>query len=124
MKSKNDVIRELVLVSRSIGVIAEGLAEIWEIDAASTLSLRPEHGRVYANEAYRNRDLLTQPISRLNLSTRAHNCLEREDIELVGELTTRSPRELLELRSFGRTTLREVRRKLEDVGLSLKADRR
>ena len=62
---------------------------------------------------------LSMPIQELELSVRAGNCLESERIETVGELVKRSEADLLKIRSFGKTSLREVRRKLADIGLSL-----
>jgi DNA-directed RNA polymerase subunit alpha len=37
----------------------------------------------------------------------------------VAQLVSQSDAELLKLRSFGRTSLREVKRKLQDLGLEL-----
>jgi DNA-directed RNA polymerase subunit alpha len=62
---------------------------------------------------------LNTPISELELSVRANNCLESVKIETVGELVKMSDAELLKIRSFGKTSLREVKRKLADMGLSL-----
>jgi len=62
---------------------------------------------------------LNMPISELELSVRASNCLESARIETVGQLVTQSDAELLKLRSFGRTSLREVKRKLQDINLDL-----
>jgi DNA-directed RNA polymerase subunit alpha len=59
------------------------------------------------------------PISELNLSVRAGNCLESENIMTVRDLVTRSEDALLEVRNFGETTLTEVRNKLRDLGLHL-----
>jgi DNA-directed RNA polymerase subunit alpha len=58
-------------------------------------------------------------ISELNLSVRASNCLESENIMTVRDLVTRSEDQLLEVRNFGETTLTEVRHKLRDMGLHL-----
>ena len=41
------------------------------------------------------------------------------DIDLERKLILRSPDELLEVRNFGETTLREVQAKLQERGLSL-----
>jgi len=62
---------------------------------------------------------LTMPISDLELSVRAGNCLESARIDRVAELVIHTDQELLKLRSFGRTSLREIKRKLQDVGLNL-----
>lgn len=62
---------------------------------------------------------LNMPISELELSVRASNCLESARIETVAQLVSQTDGELLKLRSFGRTSLREVKRKLQDLGLEL-----
>ena len=62
---------------------------------------------------------LDMPISDLDLSVRASNCLESARIESVGQLISQSDSALLKLRSFGRTSLREVKRKLLDIDLDL-----
>ncbi|MFM9995248.1 MAG: DNA-directed RNA polymerase subunit alpha [Phycisphaerales bacterium] len=65
---------------------------------------------------------LNMGISELDLSVRASNCLESARIDTVGQLVTQAEADLLKLRSFGRTSLREVKRKLLDMGLDLGMD--
>jgi DNA-directed RNA polymerase subunit alpha len=62
---------------------------------------------------------LAMPVQELELSVRASNCLESAKIEIVGQLVKMSEADLLEIRSFGKTSLREIQRKLADIGLSL-----
>ncbi len=62
---------------------------------------------------------LNMSLAELELSVRATNCLETEGITTVRELVLRTPDELLEVRNFGDTTLREVESKLRERGLSL-----
>ncbi|MHC4208502.1 MAG: DNA-directed RNA polymerase subunit alpha [Planctomycetota bacterium] len=62
---------------------------------------------------------LAMPIAELDLSVRAGNCLESADIRTVGELVEKDEPELLAVRSFGKTSLREVKRKLDELGLNL-----
>ena len=62
---------------------------------------------------------LGMPIAELDLSVRAGNCLESAEIRTVGELVQKDEGELLTVRSFGKTSLREVKRKLDELGLSL-----
>jgi DNA-directed RNA polymerase subunit alpha len=62
---------------------------------------------------------LNMSIHELDLSVRATNCLESANVNTVRDLVTMSDRQLLELRSFGKTSLDEVKRKLADLGLSL-----
>jgi len=62
---------------------------------------------------------LNMPITELDLSVRASNCLESARIDTVGQLVMQTDASLLKLRSFGRTSLREVKRKLLDIELDL-----
>lgn len=65
---------------------------------------------------------LNMSIQELDLSVRANNCLESAKIQTVRDLVQRSDSDLLKVRSFGKTSLREVKRKLADMGLSLGMD--
>jgi len=62
---------------------------------------------------------LNMSLAELELSVRATNCLESENISTVRDLVSRSEDELLEVRNFGETTLKEVRSKLAEHGLTL-----
>jgi DNA-directed RNA polymerase subunit alpha len=62
---------------------------------------------------------LNMSLAELELSVRATNCLESEGITTVRDLVSRSDEELLEVRNFGETTLREVKAKLQERGLYL-----
>src|SRR5437016_554769 len=62
---------------------------------------------------------LNMSLAELELSVRATNCLESEGITTVRDLVIRSDEELLEVRNFGETTLKEVKLKLQERGLSL-----
>ena len=62
---------------------------------------------------------LDMPIQELELSVRASNCLESVKVDTVGQLVAMEEADLLKIRSFGKTSLREIKRKLADIGLSL-----
>jgi DNA-directed RNA polymerase subunit alpha len=62
---------------------------------------------------------LDMSVQELDLSVRANNCLESAKVETVGQLVQYQESDLLKIRSFGKTSLREVKRKLTDLGLSL-----
>ncbi len=62
---------------------------------------------------------LAMSLAELELSVRATNCLESEGITTVRHLVTRSEDQLLTVRNFGETTLKEVRAKLHEIGLDL-----
>ncbi len=59
-------------------------------------------------------------VAELDLSVRASNCLEYANIKTVNELITKEEDELLELKNFGKTTLVEIKKKLNQLGLSFK----
>jgi DNA-directed RNA polymerase subunit alpha len=65
---------------------------------------------------------LDMTVQELDLSVRANNCLESAKISTVRELVKKTDADLLKVRSFGKTSLREVKRKLADLGLSLGMD--
>ena len=65
---------------------------------------------------------LNMSIQELDLSVRANNCLESAKIGTVRDLVKKTDADLLKVRSFGKTSLREVKRKLADMGLSLGMD--
>jgi DNA-directed RNA polymerase subunit alpha len=65
---------------------------------------------------------LNMSVQELDLSVRANNCLESAKISSVRELVKKTDNDLLKVRSFGKTSLREVKRKLADLGLSLGMD--
>jgi DNA-directed RNA polymerase subunit alpha len=62
---------------------------------------------------------LNMSLAELELSVRATNCLESEGITTVRDLVSRSEDQLLTVRNFGETTLKEVRTKLHEIGLDL-----
>ncbi len=62
---------------------------------------------------------LAMSLAEMELSVRATNCLESENILTVRDLVSRTEEQLLEVRNFGETTLAEVREKLTDIGLRL-----
>ena len=58
-------------------------------------------------------------LAELEFSVRANNCLESAKVSTIGELVKYTEADLLKIRSFGKTSLREIKRKLADMGLSL-----
>ncbi|BBO18149.1 DNA-directed RNA polymerase subunit alpha [Candidatus Brocadia pituitae] len=59
------------------------------------------------------------PIAELDLSVRASNCLEISGIATVGDLVAKTEEQLLEIKNFGKTTLREVKTKLAQLNLAI-----
>lgn len=84
-------------------------------EAAAPAAAKASAGAAPAGHA----EKLAMPISALDLSIRASNSLEAEGIQTVGELISRTEEELVKLKNFGRTSLKEVEKKLEALGLSI-----
>jgi DNA-directed RNA polymerase subunit alpha len=64
--------------------------------------------------------LLNRPVSDLNLTVRARKCMNRLQINTLGELVSRSTNDLMEAKNFGVTSLKEVQQKLSELGLKLR----
>jgi DNA-directed RNA polymerase subunit alpha len=62
---------------------------------------------------------LNMSLAELELSVRATNCLESEGITTVRELVSRDEDQLLKVRNFGETTLKEVKEKLKKHEMNL-----
>jgi len=62
---------------------------------------------------------LAMSLEEIDLTVRSINCLQSNNIQTVGQLVRMTDADLLKIRSFGKTSLREVRRKLSEMGLSL-----
>ncbi len=63
-------------------------------------------------------ELLSKSVDILDLSVRAKNCLDSENIQTLRELVQLSESEILKVRNFGKTSLKEVKTKLSALGLS------
>jgi DNA-directed RNA polymerase subunit alpha len=66
--------------------------------------------------------LMARSVADLNLSVRARKCMTRLGITTLGELTQRTPDELLATKNFGVTSLNEIRQQLAEHGLKLRND--
>ncbi|AOZ97062.1 DNA-directed RNA polymerase subunit alpha [Butyrivibrio hungatei DSM 14810] len=66
--------------------------------------------------------VLEMSIDELELSVRSFNCLKRAGINTVQELANKTPDDMMKVRNLGRKSLEEVLAKLDELGLSLRAD--
>jgi len=62
---------------------------------------------------------LEKPIEDLDLSVRSYNCLKRAGIHSLGELIEKTEEDMMKVRNLGKKSLKEVKQKLEELGLSL-----
>ena len=64
-------------------------------------------------------DLLSKSVDMLDLSVRSKNCIDSEAILTIRELVKLAEQDLLKVRNFGKTSLKEVKNKLSALGLGL-----
>jgi DNA-directed RNA polymerase subunit alpha len=67
-----------------------------------------------------NAELLNKAVEELNLSVRSRKCLEKLNIRTLGDLVKKTDAELLGCKNFGVTSLNEIRKGLDGVGLALR----
>jgi len=67
-------------------------------------------------------DLLDKSIEELELSVRAYNCLKNANIKTLAELCMKTDAEMLKTKNFGRKSLEEIKKVLQELGLSLGMD--
>lgn len=63
--------------------------------------------------------ILSSPISDLELSVRARNCLDGANLQMLRDLVRLSENEVMNLKNLGKTSLTEIKNKLAERGLSL-----
>jgi len=64
--------------------------------------------------------VLEMTVEELDLSVRSYNCLKRAGINTVEELIQKTEEDMMKVRNLGKKSLEEVRRKLAELGLSLR----
>ncbi len=101
-------------VTRAANILLEQLEIFTEFDE-TYVEPEPE-----IDEAkLRRKRYLAKPVSELELSVRASNCLETANIKTIRELVTKEEKDMLEYKNFGRTSLNEIKEQLANMGLSL-----
>lgn len=65
-------------------------------------------------------EILSKPVSDLELSVRARKCLDKLALRNIGELVSKTEAELLSCKNFGVTSLNEIKLALNSLGISLR----
>jgi DNA-directed RNA polymerase subunit alpha len=63
-------------------------------------------------------DRLAMPVSELELSVRSSNCLKEARIKTLGDLVKKSEMEMLKYRNFGKKSLGEINKILQEMSLT------
>jgi DNA-directed RNA polymerase subunit alpha len=64
-------------------------------------------------------EVMSLPISELELSVRARNCLDGANIKTIGDLVTLPEAEVMNLKNLGKTSITEIKNQLTERGLAL-----
>jgi len=70
----------------------------------------------------RGAELLDQPLSIMDLSTRSSNSLKNAGLETIGDLVKVTEEEMMNFDNFGKRSLEEIKEKLAEIGLALGMD--
>lgn len=92
-------------------------AKMYLRDAQASLKMFYDEEALKKEE--RRRQLSSQHVSELNLSTRAKNALQKAKIFTLADLVGRTEEELLELPGLGASALKEIKELLHSKGLGL-----
>src|SRR3989339_856108 len=81
----------------------------------------PEEPKVSTNEIQEEKmkELLSQPLSIMDLSVRSANCLASAGLKTIGDLVSKQEEEIISFKNFGKRSLTEIKEKLSELGLSL-----
>jgi DNA-directed RNA polymerase subunit alpha len=110
----NGAISPADAVARAARIINEHMA-LFIQQAESAL---PEEG-IFESVPDEEDRILSTPIEELDLSVRSYNCLKRQGVNTIGQLTECSEADLLNIRNFGAKSIEEVKDKLQAMGLGL-----
>ena len=89
-----------------------------EMETAGVETPAGELAPVEDSEVKELRDKLKLPVSVLEPSVRAENCLAAANIEVLGDLVKLNEGDVLKIKNFGKTSLKEIKKKLGDMGLT------
>lgn len=81
-----------------------------------------DNGEIEDQEITRIRQLLKMSVDELELSVRSHNCLRAAGIKTIGDLVSKDESEMLKYRNFGRKSLTELNKILEERGMHFGMD--
>lgn len=79
----------------------------------------PEEEEEEEEEDTAFKELVSKPISELELSVRSANCLAAANIKTIGDLVKKTEAEMLKYKNFGKKSLSEIQGILASMGLSL-----
>ncbi len=110
-------ITPLHAISEAAGILMSALDQIVPLADLKLEECFP----VQLPQAEENAKPATQMIEDLDLSVRSYNCLKRAGIQTVEELTQKTEDEMMHVKNLGKKSLKEVKDKMTQLGLSFKS---
>jgi len=102
-------------VAKAAKILVEHLNTFVELsDFAMNMEVMSETEEDTSNK------VLDMTIEELDLSVRSYNCLKRAGIQTVQELASKSEDDMIKVRNLGKKSLKEVKEKLIELGLSFR----
>lgn len=101
-------------ISRGAEILTEQLSPFANYSKLSKVSVEKEPSRLAISD-----ELFNKPVEQLNLSVRTMNCLRRGGIATVGDLASKTEKDLMGLRNFGQKSKQEIIDRLSELGLNL-----
>ncbi len=106
-------------VSRAAGILVMHLKLFQNMDGLPEEE-EEEEATFPEEEEDDSSKVLDMTIEDLDLSVRSFNCLKRANINTVADLAEKTEDDMMKVRNLGRKSLEEVKKKLEELGLTLK----
>jgi len=104
-------------VALAAHILKEHLGLITELDTSVVnIEVIQEEAEVEVQQKSTN-----MMIEDLDLSVRSYNCLKRAGIQTVEELTQKTEDEMIRVRNLGKKSLKEVKEKIYELGLSFRS---
>jgi DNA-directed RNA polymerase subunit alpha len=101
-------------VSRAASILIEQLNPLSGMSRVAPVTSEKEPNRPTIAP-----ELANMPVEQLNLSVRTLNCLRRGNINSIGELLSKTEKDLMSLRNFGIKSKQELEERLESLGVRL-----
>ena len=116
VKVTSGVVKELKTLAEHLVTLASKLL-INQLANFSLIESNKEYKMVKEAPKAEENKFQNMLIEELDLSVRSNNCLKRAGITTVMELTQRSEDEMMKVRNLGKKSLKEVKEKLNEIGL-------
>lgn len=105
-------------VSKSASILITHL-RLFQNMGGSVEDIPADEGIFNTPEEDNTSKVMEMTIEDLDLSVRSYNCLKRAEINTVADLMKKSEDDMIKVRNLGRKSLEEVKKKLQELGLTL-----